>query len=75
VATRFGAIRNPVPTPPPSQVLAWIRTTPLLTFRYRSVKFCVFAAGDGVDDALAVFGLVFAAPAGLVVSVDGAVVR
>jgi hypothetical protein len=56
-------------------VLAWIRTTPLLTFRYSSVKFCAFVDGDGVDDGLAVFGLVFAAFAGLGVSVDGAVVR
>jgi len=33
VATRFGAIRNPVPMSPPSQVVAWMRTMPLLTFR------------------------------------------
>src|SRR5665647_2493456 len=53
VATRFGAIRNPVPTPPPSQVVAWMRTTPLLTFRYRSAKLCAVEGGDGLNEVVA----------------------
>src|SRR5674476_1637993 len=62
VATRFGAIRNPVPTPPPSQVVAWIRTTPLWTSRYRSAKLCAVEVGDGLDEVVALTGVVLVAP-------------